>query len=510
MKNTHAYILATVLAVIGTAIFFYKWVGLGLPLTPNESTETWQIESRISFRGRMGPIKVTIPTPVESGQYAVIDQIFVAREYGLSTQLEGVNRRTVFATRDAHGDQILYARFTVHKVPRGRNVSPTLESPDQPESSLAGARRLAAQAVLDAAKAKSADVTTLTLAILERFRRAGIDDSVDTLLARRSEPLEIARAAVEVMHLAGHPARVVSGVRLVPQARNVKFVHWIEVHIDDAWRSFSLKSNAPGIPEEYFPWWRGGASFIQSSMPGEVEATTTVARAAETTKWSGLVPVSFAERRVLDFSLLTLPLDTQQVYRVILMVPLGVLVLVLLRNVIGIVTFGTFMPVLIALAFRETTLLWGIVLFVVVVGAGLLVRVYLEYLKLLIVPRLACVLIAVILLMALLSLLTNKLGIDRGLSVALFPLVIITMTIERMSIIWDENGPAAAFKQGLGSLAVATVCYFAMSVQYVEHLLFFYPEILLVLMAFTVLLGRYSGYRLTELWRFRDLAKSAG
>ena len=510
MKNTHAYILATVLAAVGTAIFLYKWAGLGLPLTPNESTQTWQIESRISFRGRMGPIKVTIPTPVESGQYAVIDQIFVAREYGLSTQLEGVNRRTVFATRDAHGDQILYARFTVHKVPRGRDFSPNEATLDKPEASLSGARRLAAQAVLDAAKAKSADVTTLTLAVLERFRRAGIDDSVDTLLANRSDRLEIARAAVEVLHLAGHPARVVSGVRLVPQARNVNFVHWIEVHFGGAWQPFSLTSSAPGIPEEYFPWWRGGAAFIQSSMPGEVTAMTTVARAAETAEWSALVPANFAERKVLDFSLLTLPLDTQQVYRLILMVPLGVLVLVLLRNVIGITTFGTFMPVLIALAFRETTLIWGIVLFVVVVGAGLLVRVYLEYLKLLIVPRLACVLISVILLMALLSLLTNKLGIDRGLSIALFPLVIITMTIERMSIIWDENGPGEAFKQGLGSLGVAMVCFFAMSITYMEHLLFFYPEILLVVLAFTVLLGRYSGYRLTELWRFRDLAKAAG
>ena len=259
MKNTHAYILAAVLATIGIAVFMYKWAGLGLPLTPNESTQTWQIESRISFRGQMGPIKVTLPIPVDSGQYAVIDQVFVARDYGLSTQLDGVNRRTVFATRDAHGDQTLYARFTVHKVPRGRDFSPNQETVEKPETSLAGARRLAAQALVETAKAKSADVTTLTLAILERFRHAGNDDSVDTLLAKLSDPLEIARAAVEVMHLAGHPARVVSGVRLVPQGRNVNFVHWIEVNIEGAWQPFSLNSDAPGIPENYFPWWRGGS-----------------------------------------------------------------------------------------------------------------------------------------------------------------------------------------------------------------------------------------------------------
>ena len=215
------------------------------------------------------------------------------------------------------------------------------------------------------------------------------------------------------------------------------------------------------------------------------------------------------ERNLLEFSLFTLPLDVQQVFRVILVVPLGVMVLVVLRNLIGVVMFGTFMPVLIALSFRETTLLWGLFLFTIVVGAGLLVRVYLEYLKLLVVPRLACVLIVVIILMTFLSVLTHKLGVDRGLSVALFPLVIITMTIERMSIVWDENGPATALKQGLGSLMAASLCHFVMTISFLEHLFFVYPEILIVLLAVSILLGRYSGYRLMELWRFREFAKLA-
>jgi hypothetical protein len=209
----------------------------------------------------------------------------------------------------------------------------------------------------------------------------------------------------------------------------------------------------------------------------------------------------------MKFALTSLPLDTQQVYRVILMVPLGVLILVVMRNVIGFVTFGTFMPVLIALALRETTLVWGLALFTLIIGAGLLVRAYLGHLQLLVVPRLACILIVVILLITAFSVIAHALGIDRGLAVALFPLVIMTMTIERMSIVWDESGPGAALKQGFGSLAVAAICYVAMSAEFVESLLFIYPEILLVVLGITVALGRYSGYRLVDLWRFRELAR---
>jgi hypothetical protein len=161
------------------------------------------------------------------------------------------------------------------------------------------------------------------------------------------------------------------------------------------------------------------------------------------------------------------------------------------------------MPVLIALAFRETQLLWGITLFSLMVSLGLAFRFYLDRLKLLLVPRLASVLIMVVVLMVSLSVVTNKLGLERALSVALFPMVILTMTIERMSIVWEERGAGEAIKQGMGSLLVATLSYLLMSIGYVEHVMFVFPELLLLLLAATLLLGRYTGYRLLEIHRFK-------
>jgi hypothetical protein len=139
---------------------------------------------------------------------------------------------------------------------------------------------------------------------------------------------------------------------------------------------------------------------------------------------------------------------------------------------------------------------------------GLLIRFYLEYLKLLLVPRLAAVLIIVIILMAVISMFSHKLGFDRGLSIALFPMVILAMTIERMSLVWEELGPAEALKQGFGSLLVAALGYVSMSSRLLGHLVFVFPELLLVVLACTLLLGRYTGYRLAELWRFRAALKA--
>jgi hypothetical protein len=86
-------------------------------------------------------------------------------------------------------------------------------------------------------------------------------------------------------------------------------------------------------------------------------------------------------------------------------------------------------------------------------------------------------------------------------------MVILTMTIERMSIVWEELGALATLQQGVWSLIAAVLAYAVMTVSYIEHLVFVFPELLLILLAGMLLLGRYSGFRLLELPRFKTLAK---
>jgi hypothetical protein len=107
--------------------------------------------------------------------------------------------------------------------------------------------------------------------------------------------------------------------------------------------------------------------------------------------------------------------------------------------------------------------------------------------------------------MFLLDLLSHKFGLQPGLSVTLFPMVIMTMTIERMSVVWEERGPREALKQGVGSLAVASFAYLVMNLDHLQHLFFVFPELILIVLAITILLGRYTGYRLLELKRFKVL-----
>ncbi|MGD1954481.1 MAG: 7TM domain-containing protein, partial [Sphingomonadales bacterium] len=123
------------------------------------------------------------------------------------------------------------------------------------------------------------------------------------------------------------------------------------------------------------------------------------------------------------------------------------------------------------------------------------------------VPRLAVILIFVVICMAASSLAAAGSGQNIGLSISLFPMVIMTMTIERMSIVWEEYSAWDAIKQGMGSLIVAALSYLVMSNNQVEYLMFHFPELLFVLMGLCLLMGKYTGLRLSELIRFRALAK---
>ena len=205
----------------------------------------------------------------------------------------------------------------------------------------------------------------------------------------------------------------------------------------------------------------------------------------------------------IEFSLLGLPLQTQQLYEILFTIPVGVAIIVLLRVFIGIETFGTFMPALIALAFRETQLLWGILLFLLLVTIGMAIRAALDHLKLLLISRLSVMLTFVVLIMAGISVFSHRLGLDNGLSVALFPMVIIAMTIERMSITWEERGGPRAILVAAGSLLAASVSYLAMSDPRVTHIAVTFPGTLLMLIGVLLVLGSYRGYRLNELFRFR-------
>jgi hypothetical protein len=464
------------------------------------------VEARIAFVARNEPVKVSLFIPRSTRRFAIVNENFISQGYGINTASEDGSRQAVWSIRKAKGRQTLYYQVVVRRAEAREPPSPS-KRPEIESSRFEGPFLAAAKSLIADIRARSADLDTMVRELVKHLNKPQPDDNVALLLGKGPSVSRRAEIAVQVLGQAGIPGRVVHGIRLQEHQREAPLVHFLEVYDKDRWRSYNPITGESGIPDDFLPWWRGAQPLIRLQGGDKLHITISVSLNQEAALIAAIESGEMKKPFLVEFSLFSLPIQAQAVYRILLLVPVGAFLLVVLRNVIGIKTFGTFMPVLIALAFRETQLLWGIVLFTSLVALGLSIRFYLEHLKLLLVPRLASVLFVVVLLMGVLSVLTHKLGLERGLSVALFPMVILTMTIERMSIVWEERGASEALQQGLGSLLVAALAYLVMTIDNVEHLAFVFPELLLILLAGTLLLGRYSGYRLLELRRFRALVK---
>jgi len=89
------------------------------------------------------------------------------------------------------------------------------------------------------------------------------------------------------------------------------------------------------------------------------------------------------------------------------------------------------------------------------------------------------------------------------MTITFFPMIIIAWTIERMSILWEEEGAWEVLIQGGGSLVVAIIAFAAMQLPLVTHLTFNFPEVHLIILALILLTGQYTGYKVSELYRFR-------
>ncbi|OGA45229.1 MAG: hypothetical protein A3F74_26685 [Betaproteobacteria bacterium RIFCSPLOWO2_12_FULL_62_58] len=506
MKRVHLYVLAGLLAAIGLGGFFHKLFVLDFPLKPEERTDVWRVEVQLKFEAAGGPAKASLFVPGRTGDLVIVDQSFVSPGYGIVTEPRpGHGMRATYSIRDARGTQAVYYRAVIQPARVRDEVSraptPVLEPPE-----FEGAQRVAAEGVVGAARQRSSDAATLASLIVKWLKEAPRGGEAAFLLGPQPSARRIAAVAVQLIQFAGIPARVVNGIALAPERRDAQFTHWLEFYADGRWRELYINESHRAPPHQLLAWWRGSTPFAEITGGSELHYNISTSRSYELATRTALNQQRALERQLVEFSLFGLPLQSQALFRTLVVIPVGILLLVVLRNIVGVKTFGTFMPVLIALAFRQTGLVWGIAFFCIVVGLGLAVRFYFERLKLLLVPRLAAVVIVVILIIAMLTVLSFKLGLERGLSIGLFPIVIMTMTIERMTVVWEERGPGEALQQGLGSLVVGTMCYLVMNLRIVEHLFFVFPELLLAVLAVTLLIGRYSGYRLTELYRFRVLA----
>ncbi|MFC5697555.1 inactive transglutaminase family protein [Pseudomonas sp. GCM10022186] len=501
----HLKVLITLLVSLGILITAYQIFIQGIPITEDETDDLWNIDAKVEFQASpKDPVKVQMFVPPLNRDYVSLNESFISNNYGVSINRVDGNRKVTWSARRASGSQTLYYRLVLTK--RYSGEKPKDKGPIFRDSiAVEGPEKIAAEALLAPIRQHSADVETFISETIKRVNNLN-DDNVKLLLAGDPSTPNKAKVIELLLSIAHVPMERVHTIRLISeQAQSPEL--WLRSFNGENWLYFNPETGEQGLPSDRLIWWTGDDGLVTVDGGKKVQVTFSMNNSEMNAIRLAKLTDENTDADFLEYSLYGLPLQTQQTYQIMIMIPIGVLVILILRNLGGLQTLGTFTPVLIALAFRETQLGFGIVLFTIITALGLSLRSYLEHLKLQMLPRLSVVLTFVVVLIAVISLLSHKLGLERGLSVALFPMVILTMTIERLSITWEERGGGHAFKVAIGTLVAAILAHLLMSIPELVYFVFTFPAVLLIMVGFMLAMGRYRGYRLTELFRFKAFLK---
>ena len=511
---------AAFLVTLGVALVVFRVVGLGFPILPDDKIESWHVEIKYSIQpgtsSAEAPVNVRLFLPQTTRGYAIVDENFITNSYGLTTAVmpKTQNRVAEWTRKKDSKARQFYYRAILYK---SQAVTDGGEKPVVAVNTLQyGTPAFNEQAdkdvvygelreIIEELNNKFSAPEKMILGLHQTILN-NQDSPRIKLFKDYFEPQSTAHLMVQILRHAGMPIRVANGVELHNNQHHVNLEQRLELFKDGSWHGYNPKSQKFDDNADWMVWWVGSAPIVQAENATVTETNVSYKRHVESQLTEAIWKGSPVKELAYKFSVFSLPVEVQLLFVSLFMLPLGALVVAIIRQMIGIVTFGTFMPVLVALALRETMLVPGLMMFGFIIFLGTITRGYLSHLQLLMVPRLTAILVVVVGCIYLLSILAFMTGMQSGLSMSLFPIVILTMMIERVSITIEESGLRDAMVASAGSLFVAVVSYFVMTNHYVIYWISTFPELLLIVLAACLLLGRYNGYKLMEYYRFRMLA----
>lgn len=195
--------------------------------------------------------------------------------------------------------------------------------------------------------------------------------------------------------------------------------------------------------------------------------------------------------------------------RLVLMLPVIVTVVAFMKQVFGLSTLGVYTPSILALSFIALDLTYGLIILLAILSIGTITRLFLRQYRLLYIPRMAIVLTIVSLTILLLLFIGAFLDISTVVGVAVFPMLIMSTMVEKFISIQSGQGLRSALTLVGESVLVAILCYFVAEWAWLKVVILGHPEAIFLFLLANVIMARWTGLRIMEYVRFREIIRHA-
>jgi hypothetical protein len=216
-------------------------------------------------------------------------------------------------------------------------------------------------------------------------------------------------------------------------------------------------------------------------------------------------PIKYAIRRAVAAGV---PANT---IVLLLLLPVVASIIAAARHIIGVRGFGIFLPAALSVVLVATGPILGIGLFLLIVLVSTLVRLTIRKtkIKLQYLPRMALMLWFVSLAVLGILFTTPYLSWPDLSNVSIFPVLILALLAEDFTRVQLGKSARVAINLTSETLFLSLISYLFLTLRSVQIFALLNPEILLAsVFVFNLLLGRFTGLRVLEFWRFRRLIKA--
>lgn len=192
----------------------------------------------------------------------------------------------------------------------------------------------------------------------------------------------------------------------------------------------------------------------------------------------------------------------------LLLLPIIAFVIAFTRNVIGIRGFGIFLPAALSIVFVAIGPIVGIGLFLLIVTISTLVRLILRKFKfkLQYLPRMAFILWAVVAGVLGILFLAPVLRFPDLANVSIFAVLIMVLLAEDFIRVQLGKSINTAFNLTSETLILSLISYIFLTLKPIQEYVLLFPEISFAAVGvLDLLLGKYTGLRVMEFYRFRKL-----
>lgn len=480
---------------------YYKVEYWGFSFAPKSKTNVWTVEANIQYEADGNPVKISLATPESSDEFKVLDEDIVAAGYKSSKK----NGRLILTSEGREGLQNVYYRILLfdNESAKGKVKAPAPQAPEKPVYS--EQTEAIVEELLTLAQKQPGD---LPQQLIRLFNQVPPEPTVVAFLPMKKTPKDTAETIERILAYKGIPSRLARGIKLAEDKKAFAPDLMLEAYIGKRWKLYNLTTGQIGLPADFIIFQRGGNSLLDLEGGSDSTVKFSVLKSVTSSfSLAGKRAKLADDGKSFESSIYNLPVDEQNTIKWLMIFPLAILIIAFVRNVIGLQTMGTFTPMLLAMALVKTGLVPGLICFAIIIAIGLAIRALFSKLNLLLVPRISAVVICVILIIQAMTVYGYNLNTNITASAASFPIIIMAWVIERASITWEEEGPFNAGRQVIFSLIAAILTYFIICNETIRYIMFAFNELNLVILFLVMLLGTYTGYRLTELKRFRPLIK---